>query len=179
VLSGILNKCRAHIDCILTHNIIESVVAVILATKHMSVVSELAADLVDITAVMLDIDLSVLGRVREEYEGYEGEIRQEYIHVPWPDYCTGRARILRYFRDLAESKKLYQSEYFCSLVQPNGLTWHQNAVANMTWALTNLPECEHSSAPAADESTAIAGDLEHSSVPATVDEDEDIQSMLV
>jgi predicted metal-dependent HD superfamily phosphohydrolase len=48
-------------------------------------------------ALMLDIDLSILGRVPEVFDRYEANIRQEYQWVPEADFRSGRLRILERF----------------------------------------------------------------------------------
>jgi predicted metal-dependent HD superfamily phosphohydrolase len=60
-------------------------------------------------ALVCDVDLSILGRPREEFEEYERRIRTEYDAVPAPLYHTGRARILQRF--LARDP-LFQTEHF-------------------------------------------------------------------
>ena len=48
-------------------------------------------------AVLVSIDLSILGRPWPEYERYAAAIRQEYAHVPDTLFCPGRARVLMQF----------------------------------------------------------------------------------
>jgi predicted metal-dependent HD superfamily phosphohydrolase len=48
-------------------------------------------------ALLLDIDLSILGGERERFEVYESAIRQEYRLVPGPLYRRKRKAILRSF----------------------------------------------------------------------------------
>lgn len=50
-------------------------------------------------ALMLDIDLSILGALPEIYENYAHAIRCEYRHVAHETYRPARARILRGFLD--------------------------------------------------------------------------------
>jgi predicted metal-dependent HD superfamily phosphohydrolase len=56
--------------------------------------------------LFLDFDLEVLGRSREKYELYAGQIRQEYGHFSDIDYAKGRVGVLERF--LAR-EKLYFS----------------------------------------------------------------------
>jgi len=48
-------------------------------------------------ALMVSIDLSILGADPKAYDAYAGAIREEYAHVPDEAYRLGRARVLRYF----------------------------------------------------------------------------------
>lgn len=48
-------------------------------------------------AVLISIDLSILGAEPARYDAYAAAIRQEFIHVPERDYRAGRARVLSYF----------------------------------------------------------------------------------
>ncbi|WBB48858.1 metal-dependent phosphohydrolase [Verrucosispora sp. WMMA2044] len=45
-------------------------------------------------ALLCDADLAVLAASPPEYDRYAAAIRQEYAHVPEPDYRIGRARVL-------------------------------------------------------------------------------------
>jgi predicted metal-dependent HD superfamily phosphohydrolase len=48
-------------------------------------------------AILISIDLSILGAEPSRYDAYAAAIRQEFIHVPDPDYRAGRARVLSQF----------------------------------------------------------------------------------
>jgi predicted metal-dependent HD superfamily phosphohydrolase len=48
-------------------------------------------------AILISIDLSILGAEPARYDAYAAAIRQEFIHVPDPDYRAGRARVLSQF----------------------------------------------------------------------------------
>jgi len=48
-------------------------------------------------AILISIDLSILGAEPARYDAYAAAIRQEFIHVPEPDYRAGRARVLDHF----------------------------------------------------------------------------------
>ena len=61
--------------------------------------------------LLLDIDLSVLGRSRGEFEVYDQNIRKEYQWVPERQYCEGRRDVLRSFLD---RKYIYCTETFRS-----------------------------------------------------------------
>jgi predicted metal-dependent HD superfamily phosphohydrolase len=48
-------------------------------------------------AILISIDLSILGAEPSRYDAYAAAIRQEFIHVPDPDYRAGRAKVLGQF----------------------------------------------------------------------------------
>jgi predicted metal-dependent HD superfamily phosphohydrolase len=48
-------------------------------------------------AILISIDLSILGAEPARYDAYAAAIRQEFIHVPEQDYRAGRARVLDHF----------------------------------------------------------------------------------
>ena len=48
-------------------------------------------------AILISIDLSILGAEPTRYDAYAAAIRQEFIHVPERDYRAGRARVLGHF----------------------------------------------------------------------------------
>ena len=48
-------------------------------------------------AIMISIDLSILGAEPARYDAYAAAIRQEFIHVPEGDYRAGRAKVLGQF----------------------------------------------------------------------------------
>ena len=50
-------------------------------------------------AILISIDLSILGAGPARYDAYSAAIRKEYAHVPDNDYRAGRARVLRQFAE--------------------------------------------------------------------------------
>jgi predicted metal-dependent HD superfamily phosphohydrolase len=48
-------------------------------------------------AILISIDLSILGAAPARYDAYAAAIRQEFAHVSERDYRDGRARVLRQF----------------------------------------------------------------------------------
>ena len=75
----------------------------IYATRHDGCVSGWDMGLV------VDIDLSILGKPWGVFEKYEKAIRMEYSWVPLEKYCKGRAKILNGF---LERDYIYHSGYF-------------------------------------------------------------------
>lgn len=69
----------------------ERVRALILATRH-----EAVADDHD-TAILIDIDLSVLGATTDAYEDYRRAVRREYRWVPGPLFRRSRRAVLESF----------------------------------------------------------------------------------
>ncbi len=59
------------------------------------------------TALLLDLDLEILGAEAGEYDAYSQAIRQEYAFVPEEDYRVGRAGVLRRF---LERPRIYLTE---------------------------------------------------------------------
>jgi predicted metal-dependent HD superfamily phosphohydrolase len=82
----------------------ERVAALVLATKtHVA-----PADDVD-AALLLDVDLAILGAAPARFADYERQIRAEYAHVPDAEFRAGRARVLRGFLD---RERIYVTEAF-------------------------------------------------------------------
>jgi len=75
----------------------------ILATMHQSLPDSPEA------ALVVDIDLSILGRPPAEFDKYDRAIREEYSWVPIEEFRKGRSRILEHF--LAQPF-LYQTSFF-------------------------------------------------------------------
>jgi predicted metal-dependent HD superfamily phosphohydrolase len=70
----------------------ERIADYVLATqKHIA----LAGD----AALLVDLDLTILGADPAEFDRFEQQIRQEYQHVPEPMFRMGRSRVLKTFLD--------------------------------------------------------------------------------
>ncbi|HEY2344611.1 MAG TPA: N-methyl-D-aspartate receptor NMDAR2C subunit [Xanthomonadaceae bacterium] len=63
----------------------------ILATRHEAIATD------PDTAILIDVDLSILGAGRERYDAFESDVRAEYRWVPRPLYRRERRRILESF----------------------------------------------------------------------------------
>ncbi len=48
-------------------------------------------------AILISIDLSILGAAPSRYDAYAAAIRKEFAHVPEHDYRAGRSRVLSRF----------------------------------------------------------------------------------
>jgi len=77
--------------------------ALILATKHQALPGD------PDQALLVDIDLSILGRDAPAFARYEQQVRREYGHVPEADFRAGRGAILEAF---LKRKFIYQTFLF-------------------------------------------------------------------
>lgn len=84
-------------------DVAERVQQMILATSHSN--TRQTGD----AALLVDIDLSILGAAAETYDAYAAEIRREYAWVPPADYASGRSNVLRSF---LERESIYQTPIF-------------------------------------------------------------------
>ena len=82
---------------------IKRVESLILATKHPAIPAEPEAQL------LVDIDLSILGRPPAEFAAYEAKIRREYAWVSPAAFRQGRRAVLEAF--LAR-EAIYQTAFF-------------------------------------------------------------------
>jgi predicted metal-dependent HD superfamily phosphohydrolase len=87
----------------MTPETIKQVETLILATKHTTAPKDPDAQL------LVDIDLSILGRPPREFDAYEAKIRQEYAWVSDDAFRQGRRAILELF--LARPS-IYQTSFF-------------------------------------------------------------------
>lgn len=83
---------------------VEEIARLVLLTKGHSV-----ADGDRLGALMVSIDLSVLGGDPAAYDAYAAGVRLEYAHVPEPVFRAGRARVMRHF---LEAPVLYADHAF-------------------------------------------------------------------
>lgn len=80
------------------------------------------------TALMLDIDLSILGAKPDVYAQYTKDIRREYRWIPKPVYCKGRAKVLQHFLGLPRIFKTHEL----------AVKWEEQAQRNIAKELVAL-----------------------------------------
>lgn len=105
-------------------DVIARVVAHVLSTKHHRAESSDGA-------LVIDIDLSILGADEETFARFEDEIRREYAWVEAAVYATGRAQVLRRF--LARPQ-IYQTAEACRRFEARARTNLARAVAHLEGA---------------------------------------------
>ena len=64
--------------------------------------------------LIVDIDLSILGKNPARFDHYDRAIRSEYAHVPEPAYRAGRAAVLQSFLD---RPAIYRTQRFADLYE--------------------------------------------------------------
>ena len=93
---------------------IEKVERLILATRHCAAEPE-SPD----AALVVDIDLSILGADPDRYRIYAEEIRLEYAHVDETSYRSGRSGVLRGF---LKEPAIYHTRHFRKLLEDQART---------------------------------------------------------
>lgn len=87
------------------------------------------------TALVIDIDLAILGQDAETFAEFETNIRKEYHWVPAADYCYCRSELLRTF---LQRSQIYQTAYFQERYDAIAHTNLQAAITNLQNGI--LPE---------------------------------------
>jgi predicted metal-dependent HD superfamily phosphohydrolase len=100
----------------------ETVAALVMATQ----LHDTAA--VPDAALMVDVDLSILGQGETRFAEYEAQIRQEYGWVPKPIFDSRRTEILQRFLD---REHIYTTEYFA-------IRYERNARHNLEQSIRKL-----------------------------------------
>ena len=106
--------------------LVSEVERLILATRHGASVADADSD--PDLALLVDLDLSILGAERPAYAAYAQAIRREYAVVPNLLYRPGRRRVLAEF--LARPR-IYATPHLRDL-------WEDAARANLEWESTTL-----------------------------------------
>jgi predicted metal-dependent HD superfamily phosphohydrolase len=78
-------------ECGVSESHIEEITSLILITKHTGLPQTLDQQL------LVDVDLSILGREEATFDAYDLAIRSEYAWVPEPAYTNGRKQVLESF----------------------------------------------------------------------------------
>lgn len=94
----------------------------VMATCHDAVPDDADARL------LVDVDLSILGAEAARFDESDIQIREEYAHVPDPEYKLGRIKVLRSFLD---RPRLYSTDDFHASLEVR-------ARANLNRALERL-----------------------------------------
>ena len=105
-------------------DVITRVHDLIMATCHQAATTPLHRD----QALMVDVDLSILGAHSDLYAQYESWIRAEYRWVPGFMFRKQRKTLLT---QLLAQSRLYHTEYF-------QLRYEAQARKNLTWAVKRL-----------------------------------------
>jgi len=105
-------------------DIVERIRQMILATTHRE--TGFAGD----TALLLDIDLTILGSPPEIYGQFERAVRREYWWVPRARYVAGRGRILG---ALLERPAIYQNDRFYEKFEQPARTNIAAALRQLEW----------------------------------------------
>jgi len=92
------------------HPFADDVYELILATRHH------ATMMTDSENILCDIDLSILGGSKEEYNAYAEAIKVEYFWVPDEMYCTSRIKVLSTFLD---REHIYYTEHYRQKLEPD------------------------------------------------------------
>jgi predicted metal-dependent HD superfamily phosphohydrolase len=101
--------------------LVREVERLILATRHGTALADAVSD--PDLALLLDLDLSILGAERAAYAAYAAAIRREYAVVPDLIYRPGRRRVLAEFLGrprIYATPRLYEA-------------WEAAARANLEW----------------------------------------------
>ncbi|MFK7959352.1 MAG: N-methyl-D-aspartate receptor NMDAR2C subunit [Phycisphaerales bacterium] len=81
----------------------ERVTALILATRHTDAPTSPPA------ALIVDVDLAILGAEADRFDAYERQIREEYAWVADADFARGRAAV---FEQFAARDRIYATDHF-------------------------------------------------------------------
>lgn len=103
---------------------VERIRQLVLATQHHE--EGFAGD----TALLVDIDLSILGQPPEIYAQFERAIRREYWWVTRARYVEGRSKLLRKF---LERRAIYQLDRFYGKYESQARINIEAAIAQLAW----------------------------------------------
>ena len=79
--------------------------------------------------LLVDVDLSILGQLKERFQEYEAQIRREYDWVPMETFQVKRAKILRMF--LARDR-IYATDRFFLKYEKRARSNLRNSIRSLT-----------------------------------------------
>jgi predicted metal-dependent HD superfamily phosphohydrolase len=100
----------------------ERVFALVMLTRHDAEPNSSDGEL------LLDIDLSILGRQPDEFALDDTQIRKEYAWVPEKEYRRRRAEVLKSF---LSRPSIYRTQIFCDRFESQARTNLQAALVNL------------------------------------------------
>ena len=100
----------------------QSVCDLILATKHNAPPADPDA------ALLVDIDLSILGQPAPIFDAYEAGVRFEYAWVSDSDFRAGRSKVLQSFLDRT---RIYTTDYFSAAFESAARQNLNRSIANL------------------------------------------------
>ena len=112
------------------NTLLERAEAIVLATAKHQVPAAADDALAQDCALFLDMDLSILGAPREEFEKYDRAIRQEFIAIPDQVFLPRRRAVMAGF---LERERLFLTDTFHQI-------YDVAARANLTRLVASLPE---------------------------------------
>ena len=101
----------------------ETDVALVMATKLHN--TDTGSD----AALMVDVDLSILGQDEKRFDDYESGIRAEYAWVPQDVFNTKRAEILKRFLN---RERIYSTEHFFTRYERQARRNLENSIQKLT-----------------------------------------------
>ena len=101
----------------------QSVCELILATQHSVPPADPDA------ALLVDIDLSILGQPSAIFDAYEAGVRFEYAWVTESAFCAGRAKVLQSFLD---RPRIYTTDYFSAAFESAARQNLERSLANLS-----------------------------------------------
>ena len=106
-----------------TENLIVRIRELILATRHDAIATDRD------TAILIDVDLSILGADREHYDAFEKDVRKEYRWVPRPLYRRERRKILV---SLLERERIFLTDDFFERYEAQARSNLDRAIGNLS-----------------------------------------------
>ena len=100
----------------------DRVAALVLATRSHEA-STADAD----TALLVDVDLAILGAAPARFDEYGRQVRAEYAHVPDAEFRAGRGRVLQGF---LERERIYVTDAFHDALEARARANLQRALAS-------------------------------------------------